>query len=128
MIRPPPSSSRTDTPFPYTTLLRIDGQRRARARPAKHIVARRPVMTLEKALERVGRLVGASMDWTILESFLPEGTNPALRKSALASSFVAALELARQGRVNIRQTGVFEPIFIRQIGRASCRDRGGPYV
>src|SRR3546814_15397969 len=36
------------------------GQIRARTRPAKHIVARRPVMTLEKALERVGRLVGAS--------------------------------------------------------------------
>src|SRR3546814_10362991 len=68
------------------------GQIRARARPAKHIVARRPVMTLEEALERVGRLVGVSMDWTILESFLPEGTNPALRKSALASSFVRSEE------------------------------------
>src|SRR3546814_10415342 len=93
------------------------GQIRARARPAKHIVARRPGMTLEEARERVGRLVGVSMDWTILESFLPEGTNPALRKSALASSFVAALELARQGRVNIRQ-----------IGRASCRERVCQYV
>src|SRR3546814_14558773 len=91
------------------------GQIRARTRPTKHIVARRPVMTLEEALERVGRLVGASMDWTILESFLPEGTNPALRKSALASSFVAALELARQGRVN-------------KLGRASCRERVWQYV
>src|SRR3546814_19493285 len=88
------------------------GQIRARTRPAKHIVARRPVMTLEEALERVGRLVGASMDWTILESFLPEGTNPALRKSAIARGFFSALALDRPGRVNIRPTGIFAPIFI----------------
>ncbi|HJT39748.1 MAG TPA: segregation/condensation protein A, partial [Sphingobium sp.] len=32
---------------------------------------------------------------------------------ALASSFVAALELARQGRLEIQQEGIFEPIFLR---------------
>src|SRR3546814_14478657 len=84
------------------------GQIRARARPDKHIVARRPVMTLEEALERVGRLVGVSMDWTVLESFLPDGTNPALRESALASSLAAAHDLDRPDWVNIRTTGFFE--------------------
>jgi segregation and condensation protein A len=31
----------------------------------------------------------------------------------LASSFVAALELARKGRVELDQNGAFEPLFIR---------------
>src|SRR3546814_5581895 len=80
-IRPDPEGLHTIRKVAWKAtifhLISSYGQIRARTRPAKHIVARRPVMTLEKALERVGRLVGASMDWTILESFLPEGTNPA---------------------------------------------------
>jgi len=94
-------------------LLTAYGQVKARTQPALHLVARRPVMTLDAAIERVGRLVGAKLDWARLESFLPEGISGPLGKSALASSFVAMLELARQGRVDIRQEGVFEPIFLR---------------
>src|SRR3546814_8542423 len=127
-IRPDPEGLHTIRKVAWKAtifdLISSYGQIRARARPAKHIVARRPVMTLEEALERVGRLVGVSMDWTILESFLPEGTNQALRKSALASSFVAALELARLGRVNIRQTGIRQEE--RRVGKecgSTCKYR-----
>jgi segregation and condensation protein A len=94
-------------------LLRAYGQVRARGEPAVHVVARRPVMTLDDAINRVGRLVGSRLDWTRLESFLPEGVGGALGRSALASSFVAALELARQGRLDIRQEAVFAPIYLR---------------
>jgi len=94
------------------------GQVKARTAPATHVIARRPVMTLEDAIERVGKLVGARLDWTRLESFLPEGLSGALGRSALASSFVAMLELARQGRVDIRQEGVFAPIFLRGASAA----------
>ena len=52
---------------------------------------------------RVAALLGAAIDWTTLEAFLPATADPAYRKSALASSFVAALELARQGRLEIAQ-------------------------
>lgn len=89
------------------------GQVKARSEPVTHIVARRLVMTLDEALERVSRLVGARLDWTRLESFLPEGLDGALGRSALASSFVAVLELARQGRLDIRQEEAFAPIFLR---------------
>ena len=94
-------------------LIAAYGQVKARTRPVTHVVARRPVMTLDEAIARVGRLVGARLDWTRLESFLPEGVEGALGRSALASSFVAMLELARQGRLDIRQEGLFEPIFLR---------------
>ena len=70
-------------------------------------------MTLDEAIQRVGALVGAAIDWTRLEAFLPAGLDNAKAKSALASSFVAALELARQGRLEIQQDGIFQPIFLR---------------
>lgn len=84
-----------------------------RTAPAVHIVAAREVMTLEDALARVSNMVGVALDWTRLEDFLPEGLNGRLRRSAIASSFVAALELARSGKVELRQDAVFAPLEIR---------------
>jgi segregation and condensation protein A len=59
-------------------------------------------------------LLGERIDWSVIESFLPE-SGDALRRSALASSFVAALELARQGRVELRQAGPFAPLYLRAL-------------
>ncbi len=86
---------------------------RARTEPAIHIVSRRPVMTLDEAIHRLEQLVGARMEWTALETFLPETQDPEFRKSALASSFVATLELARLGRIEIDQAGIFETLYVR---------------
>ena len=86
---------------------------RARTQPAMHVVHDRRVMTLEDALERVSRLVGAHLDWTLLEAFLPRSDDAAFLKSALASSFVAALELARMGRIEIAQDEPFAPLKVR---------------
>lgn len=97
-------------------LIAAYGQVKARTRPVLHVVRIRPVMTLEEALERVGRLVGGAVDWRRIEAFLPDTVAEGLRKSALASSFVAALELARQGRVELRQERAFAPLMLR--GRA----------
>jgi segregation and condensation protein A len=94
-------------------LISAYGRINARTRPVMHIVANRPVMTLEAALERVSRLVGERIDWTVIETFLPENAHGIFRKSALASSFVAALELARQGRVELRQKSPFAPLYLR---------------
>jgi len=94
-------------------LIQSYGQVRARTQPVVHMVAVRPVMTLDEAIQRVGTLVGAAIDWTALEAFLPGGQDGPMARSALASSFVAALELARQGRLEIQQEGIFEPIFLR---------------
>jgi segregation and condensation protein A len=85
----------------------------ARTRPVMHVVAQRDVMTLEAALERVSRLIGTAVDWGAIESFLPEGASGTFRKSALASSFLAALELAKQGRVELRQKSAFAPLYLR---------------
>ncbi|SCW40416.1 condensin subunit ScpA [Sphingobium faniae] len=104
-------------------MLQAYGQVKARTQPVIHRVAVRPVMTLDEAIQRVGALVGAALDWTRIESFLPSGLDAPMAKSAMASSFVAALELARQGRLDIRQEGIFEPIFLRAATPAEERER-----
>ncbi len=94
-------------------LIAAYGAIRARTEPAVHIVTRRPVMTLEEALLSLERLIGSRLDWTTLEAFLPDTQDGEFRRSALASSFVAALELARQGRLEIDQQSEFAPIYVR---------------
>lgn len=94
-------------------LIAAYGQISARNRPVFHVVHDRPVMTLEAALDRVSTLLGERLDWTTIESFLPDTIDRALRKSALASSFVAALELARMGKADLRQQSPFAPLYLR---------------
>ncbi len=53
--------------------------------------------------------------FTTLEAFLPMSADPAYRRSALASSFVAALELARQGRLELGQDEPFADLMVRAV-------------
>ncbi|MDP5279585.1 ScpA family protein [Sphingomonas sp. DG1-23] len=94
-------------------LIAAYGRISARTRPVMHVVAQRDVMTLEEAIERVSALIGARIEWSTIETFLPEGASGTYRKSALASSFVAALELARQGRLELRQKSAFAPLYLK---------------
>lgn len=94
-------------------LMAAYGAIQARSQPVFHIVSRRPVLTLEQALERMERMLGVRLDWFQLEDFLPDTPDPAYRRSALASSFVASLELARLGRIEIAQEEVFGPMRVR---------------
>jgi segregation and condensation protein A len=89
------------------------GAVKARTQPAMHVVHARSVMTLEEAIERVARMIGSALEWTFLESFLPTTEDPQFRRSALASSFLAALELARRGRLDIAQDEPFAPIRLK---------------
>jgi segregation and condensation protein A len=93
------------------------GAIRARSAPVMHVVAKRAVLTLEAAIERVSALVGSRLEWTRLESFLPWSQDPQFRKSALASSFAATLELARKGRLELAQHEAFGPIMLRARAR-----------
>lgn len=96
-------------------LIAAYGRVSARTRPVMHVVQDREVMTLDAALERVAAMVGSVVDWQAIGRFLPEAASEQLRRSALASSFLAALELARQGRVELRQAEPFAPLYLRSI-------------
>lgn len=94
-------------------LIQAYGQIKARAMPVFHVVTKRHVMTLEDAIERIARMVGSAIDWMSIEGFLPETEDAGFRRSALASSFVAALELARQGKLQLRQEEAFSPLMVK---------------
>lgn len=89
------------------------GTVKARSAPPMHVVHARAVMTLDEAIARVGRMLGAAIDWVALESFLPDTEDPQFRRSALASSFLAMLELARRGKLDLDQDEAFAPLMIR---------------
>ena len=79
------------------------------------VLDRGAIMSMEQALERMRGLIGYAGDWTDLVSYLPDGweSDPAKRRSATAASFAASLELAKEGKLEIRQSDTFAPIHIR---------------
>jgi segregation and condensation protein A len=78
-------------------------------------VDRSAIVTMDEALARLQRMLGVRLEWGQLLSFLPEGwlVEPAKRRSAVASTFAATLELARRGELELRQDGAFGPIYLR---------------
>ena len=96
-------------------LLAAYGQVKARSAPVVHMIARRPIVTLDAALGHLERLLGVRLDWTELAAFLPSDYDGPLRRSAVASSFVAALELARQGKLEMRQDETFGTLYLRGV-------------
>jgi segregation and condensation protein A len=88
---------------------------KARSEPVVHMVRDRMVMTLDSAIDRVSAMLGVKLDWMELRDFLPVNADPRFTRSALASSFVAALELARRGKAEIRQEEAFGPMHLRRV-------------
>ncbi len=77
----------------------------------------RPLMlfTVQTALERLGRLLGSLPDWASLEQFLPGGLEDGLpRRAAISATLLAGLEMARDGRLDLRQDDKFGPILMRK--------------
>jgi segregation and condensation protein A len=74
--------------------------------------------SLDDALRRLERLLGSMPEWSVLSAYLPPFEGDALKmKSAAAATFVAALELCRQGRVALRQDGgPYSPIYVKALG------------
>ena len=80
------------------------------------VMDRDSIMTMEQSLARMRTLIGFAGDWTDIASYLPEGweIEPVKRRSATAATFAAALELAKEGKIEIRQGETFSPIQIRK--------------
>jgi len=78
-------------------------------------MARRRIVSVEEALARLRNMIGQIPDWATLQSFLPiEVDDPFTVKSALASTFNASLEMAKQGLIELKQVQTFGPIYIRR--------------
>ncbi|HEY4343620.1 MAG TPA: ScpA family protein [Parvibaculum sp.] len=76
---------------------------------------RLPIMAIEVARKRLESMLGMMFDWGRIDAYLPtEYMSPELRRSTLASMFSAALVLAKDGEVEIRQSGAYQPLFMRR--------------
>ena len=88
-------------------------QSRAQAGDTLHIRATQLYST-DQALKRLTDMLGTLPGWATLSSFLPQGiTDPLVARSALASTFAASLELAKTGKVRLRQRRAFDDLYIR---------------
>jgi len=117
-VRGAPETTKINKTFTYELslyeIMKAYADHSARMAVGEVNLERRPVYTIEKAIERLERLVGSAIDWTALESFLPHfPEDQALQKSARASIFSATLELAKQGKVNLVQKQTFGPVFLK---------------
>jgi segregation and condensation protein A len=98
----------TDLLRAYANIVRRTADKRG------YRISVQPVWTIKEARETLERLVGKISQWSRLDSLLTQYlAEPEKRVSAIASGFAAALELAREGDVELRQEGHFQPLYMR---------------
>jgi len=121
MPEPVSSSRRAIWQASLYDLLRAYADQRERGVPQDYHPVERDVWSLQEARDILQRLIGDSVDWVSLDTYLALYLDaPGRRITALASSFASSLELARQGQVELRQSLAFGPLLLRR------RSGGGP--
>lgn len=96
-------------------LMRAYARLRTRDEFRPYAFDRSDIYPYEAALARLSALLPGMSDWTSLQMWLPEGWRgaPQRQRSAIASTFAATLELAKQGQIELRQSGTFGPLQLR---------------
>ncbi|WP_024506997.1 ScpA family protein [Bradyrhizobium sp. ARR65] len=100
----------------YDLLTAYATQRQQGVLASVHL-ARRTVWSLAEARASLERLIGLpeSEDWGCLDEYLVRYVaEPSQRATVFASSFAAALELVREGQLELNQKEAFAPIFFRK--------------
>lgn len=98
----------------YDLLTAYATQRQQRVLATVHL-AKRTVWSLSEARATLERLVGTSEDWSCLDEYLVRYViDPSQKATVFASSFAAALELVREGVVDLHQKEAFAPIYFRK--------------
>ncbi|WP_370286838.1 segregation and condensation protein A [Pseudooceanicola nanhaiensis] len=83
------------------------------------VMDREHIHTMEQSLERMRKLIGFAGKWTDIATYLPDGwqVDRMARRSAHAATFAAALQLAKEGLVEVRQSETYAPIELRRKDR-----------
>ncbi|WP_075221288.1 segregation and condensation protein A [Acuticoccus yangtzensis] len=74
---------------------------------------KRPVFSLVDARRIMERMVGHNAEWLPLTALVAAMPGHESRRALIASTFGAALEMAREGRISVRQTKPFAPLYVR---------------
>jgi segregation and condensation protein A len=81
---------------------------------ARVTIGARAVWSRQDARGALTRLIGHVAEWTPMEVLMsPYLSGLGMRRSVTASSFGASLELVREGKLELRQTEPFAPIYVR---------------
>ena len=89
-------------------------QRQQRVLATVHLV-KRTVWSLSEARASLERLVGMAEDWSRLDDYLMSyAIEPSQRATVFASSFAAALELIREGAMEVNQKEAFATLYFRK--------------
>ena len=89
-------------------------QRQQRVLATVHL-AKRTVWSLAEARASLERLVGIAEEWSCLDEYLTAYVlDPSQRATVFASSFAAALELVREGTMEVNQKAAFAPLYFRR--------------
>ncbi|MFN3689253.1 segregation and condensation protein A [Salinarimonas sp.] len=100
----------------YELLAAYAGQRQRHA-AARVTLHRRIVWSLVEARETLERLLGHAVEWAALDDLLVDYlATPAERATVRASTLSATLELAREGKLQLRQDRLFGPLLVRSPG------------
>jgi segregation and condensation protein A len=128
-------------------LLKAYAEQRSRATKRVHVVHRRTVWSIKDARQRLEALVGQGLgqglgeglgqglgesaaegtrEWVELGKYLAQYLiSPEVARTAVASSFGATLEMAREGLVEISQAEPFAPIYVRKREDGAAWQRVG---
>jgi len=84
-----------------------------------YTIKRQTTWSIKEARETIERLVGAMDEWGQFDMWLERYlTTAETRRTVRASSFTASLELARDGRIELRQDQAFTPLYVRRRNSA----------
>jgi segregation and condensation protein A len=99
----------------YDLLTAYSAQRQQRVLASVHL-AKRTVWSLSEARASLERLVGMAEDWSCLDELLMQYVvvDPSQRATVFASSFASALELVREGEMELNQKQAFAPLYFRK--------------
>lgn len=97
-------------------LLKAYGDIKQRQQNSVYKLAPVKLFSLDEAIERLERMLGRiPEEWVSLFMFLPEGlTEKIVKRSAVASTFGGALEMAKRGLIELQQEKNYAPIYIRR--------------
>jgi segregation and condensation protein A len=115
-----PEGMRTIRVRQYTAaiydLLKAYAEQRRRTAKRVHVVHKRTVWSIKEARQRLEAMIGEwSGEWLALSKYFEQYLgSPDIARTAVASSFGATLEMAREGLVEIAQAEPFAPIYVRK--------------
>ena len=79
-------------------------------------IPRLPVFTTEEGIKRIKEFFGKLNDWKNINDLLPENFSKSkdFRRTGKAGIFAGSLELAKEGNISIKQTNLFDDIFVKE--------------